>query len=335
MSIGVVAIVKDEQACIDRMLASVVPWTDGTVIVDTGSKDKTIEIARRYGADVIERPWVNFGHNRSEALEAARGRWDWLLTLDADMTVDIESGFYPDPAVEAYMVGIELSGLSWRLPLLIRGDLPWRSVGAVHEYLDLPGRQYVRTSTDKVRITVEDRSSPDKSRWHAKMLEAEMAKHPGDPRTVFYLAQTYRDLGDDRARSMYLRRVKMGGWDQETFYARYRAALLAEWPQRATELLAAWESRPARLEPLHDLVSELNRRDMHHAAYALSGVLPQPNEDVLFVHPAAWRWGMLFERSIAAWWTGHRDEAARLNAHLLTLDLPANIRAAVERNAAL
>lgn len=327
-----VAIVKDEINYLDSLLRAPV---DDWLIVDTGSTDGTLQ-AIPEGVTVYEREWVNFGHNRSELLELACGTDDWLLTLDADMTVEIDPDFIPDPAVEAYMVDVSIGEFHWRMPLLIRGDLPWRSVGVVHEYLDLPGRQYVRQDTDAIRVTVQDRSSPDKSRWHASMLEAEMEKHPGDPRTVFYLAQTYRDLGDERARVMYLRRVKMGGWDQETFYARYRAALLAEWPRRMDELLAAWESRPHRLEPLHDLVSELNRRSQHHAAYVLTGIKPLVNTDALFIHSNVWRWGMTFERSIAAWWVGERGEAAMLNARLLDMpDLPAHIRAAVERNAAL
>ena len=47
-----------------------------------------------------------------------------------------------------------------------------------------------------------DRSSGDKSRWHAQMLEADLAENPDSSRTVFYLAQTYRDLGDARALEM-------------------------------------------------------------------------------------------------------------------------------------
>lgn len=328
MTIRLIAIVKNEADNLPKL-----PFMDGALIVDTGSTDGTPGIARDLGAEVHERPWVDFGHNRSELLHLAQGTADWLLTLDADMTVEIDPGFTPDPAVEAYMVKVSIGEFEWRMPLLIRGDLPWRSVGVVHEYLDLQGRQYIRQNTDCIRVVVQDRSSPEKSRWHAQMLEADMKAHPGNPRTIFYLAQTYRDLGDDRARLMFLRRATMGGWDQEVFYARYQAARLAKWPEQAVELMAAWESRPDRLEPLHDLVSELNRRSQHHTAFALTAIEIEPSTDALFVHANVWRWGLLFERSIAAWWVGDRVEAARLNDYLLSLpDLPAHIRTAVERN---
>src|SRR5207244_2562906 len=123
---------------------------------------------------VVERPWVNFGHNRSEAFALARGTADWLLALDCDMTVEIDPDFVPDPAVDCYLIEMGDEGFSWRLPLLLRGDLPWRSIGAVHEYTALPDRAYHGVPTDKVRIrhpgAVADEA---KLRWHAELLESD------------------------------------------------------------------------------------------------------------------------------------------------------------------
>lgn len=332
---GLVAIVKDAGASIDAMLASAAPYISVATLVDTGSTDDTGKRIKAAGWQVHKRQWRNFGHNRSQAFAMACGTADWLLALDADMTVEIDPDFVPDPAVEAYMVEMGDSGLSWRLPLLLRGDLPWVSRGAVHEYTSLPNRGYVSQPTDKVRVRFPPtQSSPSKRHWHAGLLEEELAREPDNPRTVFYLAQTYRELGDPRARDLYLRRATMGGFADEVWYAKYRAALLSEWPARAGELMAAWEAWPVRLEPLYHLVRELNRRGTHHAAYHLA-VVPGDLPTALFVEPGVWAWGLDFERSIAAWYVGHQDESRELGEHLLTLDLPADIRAAVERNLAL
>jgi glycosyltransferase involved in cell wall biosynthesis len=66
------------------------------VIVDTGSTDGTQELIREALADLpgalIERPWVDFAHNRNEALAAARGRCDYILLIDADDTVAFDGG---------------------------------------------------------------------------------------------------------------------------------------------------------------------------------------------------------------------------------------------------
>jgi glycosyltransferase involved in cell wall biosynthesis len=335
---AVVAIVKDEAAGIDRFVASVGPLVSHAVIVDTGSTDGTLDAACQFACPVTveSRPWVDFGHNRSEAFALARGTADWLLALDADMTVEIDPDFEPDPAVDAYMVRMGSDDFAYRLPLLLRGDLPWESRGAVHEYTCLPDRPYVGVPTDKVRVTTHgDRSSREKSLWHAGMLEAEVARDPDNARSVFYLANTYFDLGDPRALAMYERRVRMGGWDQEVFYSRYRyALLLPTWPAQLQALVKAWEARPTRLEPVYEIAKAMNARGEHHAAYRFATVAVEPSADDLFIHQSVWNWGMDFERSIAAWWVGRRDECRDLCDALLERKIPDHIRAQVEANRA-
>ena len=56
------------------------------------------------------------------------------------MTWEIDPDFEPDPAVEAYMIRMGSADFAYRLPFLLRGDLPWESRGVVHEYTALPGR---------------------------------------------------------------------------------------------------------------------------------------------------------------------------------------------------
>ena len=76
-------IVKDEEEMLPRCLAAAAPAVDEIVIVDTGSTDRTIEIAREFGATVIEREWTgSFADARNVTFDAATG--DWLMFLDAD-----------------------------------------------------------------------------------------------------------------------------------------------------------------------------------------------------------------------------------------------------------
>ena len=89
-------IVKNEAAVIRRCLDSVRPIIDYWVIVDTGSTDGTQDIIREHLRDLPgelhERPWRDFAHNRSEALELARGKGDYTLIIDADDTLEIAPG---------------------------------------------------------------------------------------------------------------------------------------------------------------------------------------------------------------------------------------------------
>jgi glycosyltransferase involved in cell wall biosynthesis len=74
-------IVKDEEQRLPECLASVA-FCDEVVVVDSGSTDRTREIARAAGAVVIEQPWKGFAAQRNVALDAARG--EWALEVDAD-----------------------------------------------------------------------------------------------------------------------------------------------------------------------------------------------------------------------------------------------------------
>ena len=76
-------IVRDEEEMLPRCLEAAAPAVDEIVIVDTGSIDRTIEIARSFGATVIEREWTgSFSDARNVSFDAATG--DWLMYLDAD-----------------------------------------------------------------------------------------------------------------------------------------------------------------------------------------------------------------------------------------------------------
>ena len=76
-------IAKNEEALLPGCLESVRGHVDDIVLVDTGSTDRTMAIAREAGATVLERPWDDdFSAPRNLAARHARG--EWILMLDAD-----------------------------------------------------------------------------------------------------------------------------------------------------------------------------------------------------------------------------------------------------------
>lgn len=342
MTYGLVMIVKDEAEALRRTLPTLAPLIDTWTVVDTGSRDATEAVVREELAgipgELHHRPWVNFGHNRSEALALAPEA-DWLILADADMAWTVEPDFVPDPAVDAYAIEMGDGAFSWRLPLLVNGAIHWKSVGAVHEVtVRADGQGYVMIPTDAVRISMPAvNSSREKLRWHAELLRAELQADPANARSTFYLAQTLRQLGDVLpARALYRRRAEMGGWAEEVYYAAWQAASLIDGTEAVPDLLAAWELRPERLEALGDALRRLNAAGSHRAAWLLSGVDLTVPGDSLFVHREVWDWQITFERSIAAWWVGERTEFVRLTESLLANPrLPEHIRAQVLWNAAL
>lgn len=86
IKLDAVMIVKNEEKNIGRCLESLQGLVDEIFIEDTGSTDKTIEIAESYGAWVHRNTWKNdFAYHRNSVIEKATG--DWLLSIDADETV--------------------------------------------------------------------------------------------------------------------------------------------------------------------------------------------------------------------------------------------------------
>src|ERR1700741_3940197 len=87
MSLSVAIVGMDEEANIGRTLAGV-RWADEIVLVDSGSKDRTRDIAREHGARVIEEAWRGYVAQKQYAVELCTK--DWVLLLDADEEVSPE-----------------------------------------------------------------------------------------------------------------------------------------------------------------------------------------------------------------------------------------------------
>jgi len=84
MSLSVIVITRDEESSLRDCLASVA-WADEIVVVDSGSADATVEIAREFTEHVYIHDWPGFGVQKNRALSYATG--EWVLSLDADERV--------------------------------------------------------------------------------------------------------------------------------------------------------------------------------------------------------------------------------------------------------
>lgn len=345
-TVALCMIVKDEAQVIRRCLDSVRDVIDTWVVVDTGSSDGTPEVVaeclEKIPGKLVRRPWRDFGTNRTELLALVRGTADYLLLMDADMTLNVR-GALPTLGADGYRVVYEGPFRYW-VPRLVRGDRPWHFVGATHEYLSSTEPFVLEPLTSwTVTHHADGGSRKEKFARDLVLLERQLERMPDDPRTVFYLAQTCRDLGDRRrAAELYRRRVSLGGWQEEVFYAALQLGVLVaddDWPAGSALLVDAWERRPSRSEPLYELaVRARSVGDFTAADWATEVGLdiPMP-DDVLFVHAWVYEWGMCLERSIATARMGRLTEALALTDELLgraRLDggLPAVVVEALRRN---
>ena len=334
MAICLNMIVRDEAAVIERCLASVRPFIDSWLIVDTGSLDDTPQRIGKALAGIPgqlhHRPWRNFGHNRSEALELARSHADYLLFIDADEQLGAAAGAaWPTLSEPAYSLEARYGELSYDRVSLVSTALPWRWVGVLHEYLDagqavaqprIPGF-WIAVTPDGARS-----ADPHKFEKDAAMLAAALQEEPDNTRYVFYLAQSYRDSQQlEKSLEAYIRRAAMGGWEEEAWYSLYMAARLSERLKLSNAVvtdryLQAYQYRPSRAEPLVDLARYCREQGQHALAHLFAAraiEIPRP-PDRLFVDEPAYAWRSLDEYALASYWQGNYAESERANRVLLS-----------------
>jgi Glycosyltransferases involved in cell wall biogenesis len=171
MKITAIVITLNEEANIARALESVA-WADEIIVVDSESRDRTVDIARRFTERVIVRQWPGYSAQKNFAAEQASH--DWIFSLDADEQVsealrrEIESlKQVAEPAVAGYEMPrltfylgrwIRHSGWypDWKLRLYDRRRSRW--VGDyVHEGLEVDGA-IARLTGDLLHFTVKDAS---------------------------------------------------------------------------------------------------------------------------------------------------------------------------------
>jgi tetratricopeptide (TPR) repeat protein len=241
---------------------------------------------------------------------------------------------------DGYWIVRATDDFDYAVPLLVSNAVEWYYKGAVHENLvpqddhpweDLPGLRVIHHA---------DGAREDTRLEHnLELLEQQIAAEPDDSRTIFYLAQTYRGLGEfEEAIELYRRRLTLGGWDEELYYSQWQIGCMIrtmDSREGLIELLIAWNRRPARLEALYDAVVLCREQSLWQLGYTLAaaGLYKTPPNDKLFVSLAVWEWGIKFEYAIAAYWVGDHENAIRVNDELLAMpDLPEHVAEQAAKN---
>ncbi len=343
-------IVRNETHVIRETLDSVAPYISSWVIVDTGSEDGTQDLIRDHMAilgipgELRERAWRDFGHNRTEALTLAQGHADFILVMDADDKIVGEPDFTHIDADVCFMRLLDNGIVHWRAQLF-RNGTPLRYVGVVHEtpvWDDSCVISFLKSDyhIESRRLGARNKD-PRKYERDRDLLLAEVESQPQNPRWVFYLAQTYYDLGDyANARKWYERRIDLGGWDQEVYHAMFRLAeslkyLDAPWPDAQDAYLRAWEFRPSRAEALHALAFHYRTAKQYQLGYLFAERAAQipPPEDQLFVTAGVYTWYALDEQAVCASWIGKQTESFALCRKILSRnDIPEHDRARIAVN---
>ncbi len=251
-------IVKNEEEVLARCLASVQHIVDEIIIVDTGSTDATVDIAKAFGSRVFFEPWSDdFAAARNASFAHATG--DYILWIDADDIVRPEQAQllaqkkpYLDRDVYymPYDYAQDATGRSlcvlWRERMVRRqAGLRWHY--PIHECLIVEPEH----STEHADITITHRRTPrgiasDASR-NRRILEQTITTeaYSHDPRIHYYLAKEYQYEGAlQQAADMFRTFLRLsGGWPEDRIGALHRLAVT---------LCTLADGTPAQAQSLRD-----------------------------------------------------------------------------------
>ncbi len=197
-------IVKDEEKFLPTCLESVKDYVDEIIIVDTGSTDKTVEIAKGYNAKIFHHAWENsFGKARNYSLKYAT--CDWVLILDADEEVDKEDAHKLREAIKDNSANViylpviskPIRGKNTSIAnseRIFKNHLDFHYEGIIHNNLKYSG------PTKKANIRIyhygynhDDEQMERKFIRTSTLLKEQIKNDPENPIPHHYLAISYLD----------------------------------------------------------------------------------------------------------------------------------------------
>ena len=261
-------IVKNEAHVLEKTLLCLVGYIefDYYVICDTGSTDGTQQLIKNFfdergiKGEVHDREWKNFGFNRSEAFKLAEGKSDYVFVFDADDYIHGDVSFSRSLDKDFYLFKFGPNFIYYR-PLLFKNNLNWSFKCVLHEYAHSP----LASTSENIlgdyffvsgRSGSRNKDQKAKREKDVKVLEDALKEEPNNERYWFYLAQTYKDseMYED-AIEAYDKRIRLGGWDQETFFTLLQKAecyeALGEKEKAKNTFFESFKFRPSRIEGLY------------------------------------------------------------------------------------
>lgn len=306
-TISLCMIVKNEEDVIERCLNSVKDAVDEMIIVDTGSTDKTKQLATALGAKVYNFEWINhFAAARNYSFQQATS--DYILWLDADDVLQPEdlqrlielksrANFNYDTVTMKYHLSFDENGnptYSYRRNRLVKRSKHFQWIGPVHEYLSVYGASFhsdIAVTHQKIRYATDRNLNI----YLARREQGEEFT----PRDQFYFANELRDHARYEEAIQWYDTFLNGkqGWVEDNIAACSRRsqcyAELQKTELAVRSLLQTLEYTPPRPDfccQLGGLFVDLKRfpEAIYWYSQALSTV--QYNSDMSFHNPATATW---------------------------------------------
>ena len=342
MKFVLISMVKNEEKILERCLKSVEGIVDAYVITDTGSTDKTTDIAldflmTREGCLEVD-TWKNFGHNRTRSFQNAQDyckakKWDlkdsYGLLLDADM-IFVPGTLKQQSLGEIGYTLVQSAGnLDYPNTRIVRMDYDWVCKGVTHEYWDGP-TQPIPKSICYIDDHNDGGCKTDKFPRDLALLTKGLEDEPDNVRYMFYLAQTYHSTGQlENAIEAYKRRIAAGGWFEEVWYSHYMISktylALNNVCQAEEWVHSAFLFHPRRAEAIYHLVKYFREKGHHFKAMhyiQIGKKIPMP-PDSLFIECDIYNGLFDYEETICKFYTmSTRNESLVLSMKYLLSKKP-------------
>ena len=213
-------IVKNEEKNIEKALSWAKSIAFEQIVVDTGSTDRTVEIAKKMGAKIFHFEWINdFGAAKNYAIEQASGNWiafldadEYLSQTDTKKLSALLRRIMSDPkqkedslAVECPWVNIDDNGDPIGILSQIRvfRNIPSiRYIGKIHEYLSLVSNTVVRADDIAIMHTGYSETAfkeTGKTNRNIELLRKATADNPGDYNLKAYLGEALLGMEDEHS----------------------------------------------------------------------------------------------------------------------------------------
>ena len=322
VSICLNMIVKNESKIIQRLLESVLPIIDTYCICDTGSTDDTVQIIETFFKNkvpgkVIFKEFVNFGFNRTYALEQAKGMADYLLFLDADMVLEINNDFDKNDLVkDVYCISQGNDSFRYYNTRLVSTKVGCKVVCPTHEYYDIQsGASSQNLDTLFIRDIGDGGSKGDKYKRDIQLLLKGIQDEPDKCRYYFYLANSYFDIADfENAIVYYQKRIVLKNWAEEVFYSWYRLGFCYQKLDDQTKMISSWlsayQALPCRAESLYEIIKHyriLGNNELCNLFYKMAKDIEYPTKCSLFIHKDVYDYKLLEEYTIFGYYVGARN----------------------------
>jgi glycosyltransferase involved in cell wall biosynthesis len=234
VTLSLAMIVKNEEETIERVLSSAKQFCDELVVADTGSTDRTVELAKAMGAKVVHFDWIDhFAAARNCAFEHATG--DWIMWLDADDVVSEEdqakiialknNGLHEgiDGVLLTYQYAFNSENVctfSFLRERIIRREAGLKWEYPVHECIALgQGKGLVRKDINIQHKPLPEKQPAKKDR-NIKILRHAVESGDCSPRNMFYFGNELRDHHEfEEALKIYKQYVEISNLDWEKYSA--------------------------------------------------------------------------------------------------------------------